>query len=294
MQEEGLLAAASLTGGRLLRAGNHPDPIFARSARSSPATTCSAWSPAPRTAIRTASRSRWRCGGPGRASRAPRTVRLPPETDGLGDPVTAGAHAALPDRHPGAARPDGDVRVPRRGEPAHANPGRGGSRRSGRRRLSPDARLSPARSGGHGRVDRDPAGYAAAGPSGPDGPVLEVTLPIPVASPGRYALRVAVIDAAGTPRQRGAPDPTGTDAGRPSPPATCWSPIRLPRRPAASVPRSRPASPADACWPTRSSTPNRPAPGSAPRCIWRWPTTMRVPSGARGAVSMDGGRARRP
>lgn len=196
MQEEGLLAAASLTGGRLLRAGNNPDPIFARigaeltgyyllGVESRPADR-DPDSLAIEVAVRRA----------GARVRAPRTVRLPPESVGLGDPERLSRML----RSPTSAR-----ELPVR---AATYAYRGAE--------SPRMQILTAVEVGAPRGDgspltlayllRDPAGTAAWTETlpvtprpapGPDGPVLELSLPIPVEAPGRYELRVAVIDAQG-------------------------------------------------------------------------------------------------
>ena len=291
MQEEGLLAAASLTGGRLLRAGNHPDPIFARigaeltgyyllGVESRPADR-DPDSLEIEVAVRRA----------GARVRAPRTVRLPPETDGLGDPE----RLARMLRSPTATR-ELPVRMATYAYRGAESP---------RMRILAAVEVGAPAGGGSpltlAYLLRDPAGTAAwtetlpvtpRQSSGPDGPVLEVTLPIPVASPGRYALRVAVIDAAG---RRGSVE----------------HPIRLERTRApvaagdllvadqASSPAGGIRPPIEARVSSGRLLAYTELYAESPGAWERTTVHLEVadddagPVRARGAVSMDGGRARR-
>ena len=195
MQEEGLLAAASLTGGRLLRAGNNPAPLFGRirseltgyyllGVESHPA-DAERDSLAIEVAVRQA----------GARVRAGRTVRLPPET---ADPGEAERVARML-RSPTAVR-ELPVRVATYAYRMADEPG-----------MQLLAAVEVGAPGGLSPLTvsyllRDPArttGWAETLPvtprlaDSPRGPFLEVTLPIPVEAPGRYSLRFAVIDAAG-------------------------------------------------------------------------------------------------
>ena len=195
MQEEGLLAAASLTGGRLLRAGNNPGPLFDRirseltgyyllGVESRPA-DAERESLAIEVAVRRA----------GARVRAGRTVRLPPEAAAPGEAERLARMLLSP-----TATRELPVRVATYAYRIGDSPG-----------LQILTALEVGAPGGLSPLTvsyllRDPAsttGWAETLPvtprlaSGPDGPVLELSLPIPVEAPGRYILRVAVIDAEG-------------------------------------------------------------------------------------------------
>ena len=146
MQEEGLLAAASLTGGRLLRAGNNPGPLFDRIRSELTGYYLLGVESRPPDAERESLAIEVAVRRAGARVRAGRTVRLPPETGGPRRSRAPGAHAALPDRHPRAAGAYRHVRVPHCRQPRHADSGCGGGRRP-RRPLPVDAVVSPARSG---------------------------------------------------------------------------------------------------------------------------------------------------
>ncbi len=195
MQEEGLLAAASLTGGRLLRAGNNPGPLFDRirseltgyyllGVESRPA-DAERESLAIDVAVRRA----------GARVRAGRTVRLPPETPAPGE--AEGLARML--RSPTAVR---ELSV-RAATYAYRVAGGSGMQILAAVEVGAPGGLSPLTVS---YLLRDPAsakGWAETLPvtprlaAGPDGPVLEVSLPIPVEAPGAYSLRFAVVDAEG-------------------------------------------------------------------------------------------------
>lgn len=195
MQEEGLLAAVALTGGRLLRAGNNPGPLFDRirseltgyyllGVESRPA-DAERESLAIEVAVRRA----------GARVRAGRTVRRPPETPAFGE----AERLARMLRSPTAVR-ELSVRAATYAYRTRASLG-----------LQLLAALEVGAPGGLSPLTvsyllRDPAsttGWSETLPvtprlaPGPDGPVLEVSLPIPVEAPGTYSLRFAVIDAEG-------------------------------------------------------------------------------------------------
>ena len=195
MQEEGLLAAVALTGGRLLRAGNNPNPLFDRirseltgyyllGVESRPA-DAERDSLAIEVAVRRA----------GALVRAGRTVRRPPET---AEPGEAERLARML-RSPTAVR-ELSVRAATYAYRTLRSPG-----------LQLLTALEVGAPGGLSPLTvsyllRDPAstrGWAETLPvtprlaPGPEGPVLEVSLPIAVEAPGTYSLRFAVVDAEG-------------------------------------------------------------------------------------------------
>ena len=196
MQEEGLLAAAALTGGRLLRAGNNPDPIFARIGAELTGYYLLGVESHPADRDRESLAIEVSVRRSGARVRTPRTVRLPPNADRL----AATERLARMLRSPTVAR-ELPVRI--------ATYAYRGAEAPGMQILAavevgaPGGNLSPLTLA---YLLHDPEAAAAWTETlpiaprlaeGPDGPVLEASLPIPVAAPGRYALRVAVIDAAG-------------------------------------------------------------------------------------------------
>ena len=195
MQEEGLLAAASLTGGRLLRAGNNPAPLFGRIRSELTGYYLLGVESRPEDAERDGLAIEVAVRRAGARVRAGRTVRLPSETAATGE----AERLARMLRSPNAAR-ELPLRLATYAYRLADSP-----------RMQLLAALEVGAPGGLSPLTvsyllRDPArttGWAETLPvtprlaDGPHGPVLEVSLPIPVEAPGRYSLRFAVIDAAG-------------------------------------------------------------------------------------------------
>ena len=195
MQEEGLLAAASLTGGRLLRAGNHPAPLFDRIRRELTGYYLLGVESRPADAERESLAIDVAVRRAGALVRAGRTVRRPRETAALD--VAERLLRML--RSPTAVR-ELPVRIA-----TYAY------RVAGSARMQMLTAVEVGAPGGFSPLTvsyllRDPERAAAWTETlpvtprlapGPAGPVLAVSLPIPAEAPGRYTLRVAVIDAEG-------------------------------------------------------------------------------------------------
>ena len=195
MQEEGLLAAASLTGGRLLRAGNNPAPLFDRIRSELTGYYLLGVESRPVDAERESLAIEVAVRRTGARVRAGRTVRLPRETAAPGEAERL-ARMLL---SPTAAR-ELPVRIATYAYRVAGGPG-----------MEILASVEVGAPGGLSPLTvsyllRDPArttGWAETLPvtprlaPGPDGPVLEVSLPIPVEAPGPYSLRFAVIDGDG-------------------------------------------------------------------------------------------------
>ena len=195
MQEEGLLAAVALTGGRLLRAGNNPSPLFDRIRSELTGYYLLGVESRPEDAERESLAIEVAVRRAGPRVRAGRTVRRPPETAAPGE----AERLARMLRSPIAVR-ELPVRVATYAYRMTDGP--------------PFQLLAAVQVGAPGGLSplavsyllRDPArttGWAETLPvtprlaPGPDGPVLEVSLPIPVEAPGAYSLRFAAIDAEG-------------------------------------------------------------------------------------------------
>ena len=245
----------------------------ARARRRGPTTTC-----AP-------SRSRWRCGGPGRSSAWPTCCRSTRWTAATSSPP-----ASTPSL-PGHGQPDrrvldaGRHRRRRRGRrPVAHVPAVGPHRRAVRRLEHPLLHRRPG-------ADRPVPRKRRAGPSWPprraerdgvdDGPARLVPAAV---------LAVAVV-----PRPRAAPRPATTP-----PPAGCWSRRSNGRRGVGAAGRrpERAARPARrAACPTRrrwaTSTPARPAEGDARHGVPAPLGRLRGPA-VRGPPAPGGGRARGP
>ena len=195
MQEEGLLAAVSLTGGRLLRAGNYPAPLFDRIRSELTGYYLLGVESRPVDAERESLAIEVAVRRAGALVRAGRTVRLPRETATPGEAERL-ARMLL---SPTAAR-ELPVRIATYAYRIADGPG-----------MEILAAVEVGAPGGLSPLTvsyllRDPArttGWAETLPvtprlaAGPDGPVLEVSLPIRVEAPGPYSLRFAVIDGNG-------------------------------------------------------------------------------------------------